>query len=134
MSCKPPISPLPDPDATDAIARAVDDAMRSVGWTLPQDEDAVAAAERDLADHLVDLPDSLTDATHTFDRAAAPDVTLRLPAAANPDIDAALARAAREGRSIPPHIEQRMREDRAAAESQADAQSPPEAADGEDVK
>ena len=98
-------------------------ALTSLGWIPPQSEADVARAEQELA--AAELPDALADAKAVFERPVAPSRANIpcLPSAADPYIDATLARAAREGGPIAPEIEERMRRDRGAAEREFDRET-----------
>jgi len=113
-----------DPDAA-GLARDVHAALVSLGWVVPECDADVAQAEAELAAAPVPLPDALNDPGAVLDGASdrARVVPMRLPLPGRTDIDATLARAAREGGEIPPEIEQAMRCDREAAER--DAQTEP---------
>ena len=112
-------SPAPRGPQLDAD---VHDALRSLGWIVPRCERDVLAAEGRLADAPADLPPGLADPKAVLAGASSlaggPGRTI--PLATDPDIDATLARAAREDRRIPPEIEEAMRRDRQAAERQSD--------------
>jgi len=111
----------PPPGPRRTLETDVHEAMRALGWVPPQCEDDVHAAEAELDLAAVRLPAALADPP--AGRAGRPGGServgppLRFPA--DPDIDATLARAAREGGQVPPEIEQIMRRDREAAERQA---------------
>ena len=102
----------------EALADKVHAAMRSLGWTVPLRAEDVLSAEADLAEHAPDLPEELRDAERVFERAGprAEAARLVLPFPADADIDATLARAAREGGRLTGEIEEAMRRDREAAE------------------
>ncbi|MHC4717690.1 MAG: VOC family protein [Planctomycetota bacterium] len=95
-------------------------ALIANGWLTPTREDDVDAAEAELRDDPVELPADLADPAAVFERAAseAQPALLRFPG--SPDIDATLARAAREGGTVTPEIEEIMRRDREAAEREMD--------------
>jgi len=103
----------------EALAADIHDALRSLGWVVPRTEDEVRLAERELADAPPpELPEALQDARGVFERRTAGEDARRrtLPFPGRRDVDATLARAAREGGNIPPEVEQAMRRDRQAAE------------------
>jgi hypothetical protein len=109
----------PDSPADDeALAAEIHQAIRSLGWAVPQCEADVLQAEAELAASPVGLPEELRDPKAVFDRAGkgakAPPVSLQFPG--DVAIDATLARAAREAGRITPEIEEAMRRDREAAE------------------
>jgi len=109
----------PDRQPTDSgdPLPVIHEAMRSLGWTVPQCEEDVLCAEAELAASPSPLPADLHDPNAAFqrrDESAGSEVLLPFPGDA--DIDATLARAAREAGHIPPEIEQAMRRDREAAE------------------
>jgi hypothetical protein len=105
------------PDDED-IAPDVHQAAKSLGWVVPQSEEDVLQAERELSKQPAALPEELQDPKEVFERGAAcgaaESKSLEFPP--DPDIDATLNRAAREGGRITPEIEERMRQDREAAE------------------
>jgi hypothetical protein len=112
----------PSDESQDAVNKdlldGINEAMTSLGWTVPQCEDDVRRAEERLDEAPAPLPASLEDPNVVFNRPddqtrAEPDVVL-FPS--DPLIEENLARAAREGGPIPPEIEERMRRDREAAE------------------
>lgn len=92
-------------------------ALGELGWTVPLCERDVGRAEDEQAEGAAALPEALRDPKAVFDRAAGPaggPKVIPFPGAA--EIDATLARAAREGGRLTPDIEQAMRHDREAAE------------------
>ena len=107
-------------DSPDASERDVRAALAAMGWVPPASEGDVAATEAQLREEPVELPARLADAAAVLEHPApgAEATALRLPDA--PDIDATLARAAREGGTVTPEIEEIMRRDRAAAEREMD--------------
>jgi hypothetical protein len=114
-----------------ALCRQVLAALDSLGWLPPRDESAVAASERELAGRAVPLPAELASpkaawawawARGKAARPAGGPATLKLPHA--PDVEAGLARAAREGGRLTPEIEEAMRRDRQAAEDEFDQHGP----------
>jgi len=111
-----------DPDGSDDLEREVDEAMTSLGWKVPQTEDEVLRAEAELAENPAPLPDELTDPEQVFDRAPGQVETGAEPLLfpTDQDIEADLARAARDGGPIPPEIEEVLRRDREAAEREFD--------------
>jgi hypothetical protein len=108
--------PPDEPDVGATVGRA----LKSMGWTLPQSEAAVAAAEQRLAAEPAVLPDVLGDPKAVFETPSRHAPEPALPPPRDSEIDATLARAAREGGTIPQEIEQRMRRDREAAEREFD--------------
>lgn len=96
----------------------VHQALKSIGWTIPECEDDVRRAEAELSGSATPLPKSLTDAGAVFDRRPGSSNITPKPLAASPvyEVEDNLARAARQGGTIPPEIEQRMRRDREDAE------------------
>lgn len=109
-----PTNPTP-PDDGDTIPPELASLLRLAGLGLPKTKAEVAAAEKWLAENPVTLPASLDDPETVFCRPAAN--VLRFPAKDQPTpATEHLARAARDGREIPPEVEQRMREDREKAE------------------
>ena len=105
----------PEEDA----APLVHDTLAEMGRLVPQTEDDAAAAEQRLRDSPIELPESLRDADAVLRRTeGSPPSPVPFPG--NADVEATLARAAREGGAIPPEIEQIMRRDREAAEAELD--------------
>jgi len=121
MNAKPR-GPKRRAEDNDDVSPDVQAALRSLGWTAPQCEEDVLAAESELATQRLPLPEKLQDPKAVFDGATehgeTPPSVLRFPG--DPDIDATLARAAREGGHITPEIEEVMRRDREAAEREMD--------------
>lgn len=108
----------------DSLERDVDAALVSLGWKVPQTEGEVGQAESQLTQlgGADDLPEALRDPQAVFDRPADhveihPEVIAFQP---EPETEQELARAARQGSSIPPEIEEAMRRDREAAEQDMD--------------
>ena len=104
----------------EALAPHVHAAMTALGWVPPTDETEVRQAERNLPAE-ADLPETLRDPRSVFERSGARAAGGRavIPCPGDVDIDATLARAAREGSRITPEIEQAMRRDREQAEGQS---------------
>lgn len=94
-------------------------ALLKKGLRLPFTADEVAAAERDLAEHGVTLPSSLAEPPdfHSPPRPIklVADKSLGRPA----DLEEDMARAAREGGEITEDVEEKMKQDRLAAEFKA---------------
>lgn len=95
------------------------EAMRLLGWIIPTTEDDVERAEAMLTTEKIDLPQQLKDPYQLLESldSDCPSFDPE-PVAADVDVEENLARAAREGGTILPEIEQRMRRDRQAAEQQ----------------
>lgn len=112
-----------EPDGRDHAApeRDLHDAMRALGWVVPECDADVARAEDALSADPVALPEALQDARAVFEGRSDPSraAPARLPLSGSRYIDATLARAAREGGTITPEVEQTMRRDREAAERDA---------------
>ena len=120
---------LPFAEDDEALLSETRHAMQSLGWLLPDGEQAVALAEAALAGRAVPLPPGLMRPPDPSGESLT-EVGLAVRPLRGPmadDIGANLARAAREGGAIGPEIEEQMRQDRLAAEREADdAQEPPE--------
>jgi len=123
MSTKPPTDKRDDAD-DDSLVRDVDAAVVSLGWKVPQTEDEVRRAELELTQLGADeaLPEALRDPQAVFGRPAdrveiRPQVIAFEPM---PETEQELARAARQGSTIPPEVEQAMGRDREAAEQDMD--------------
>lgn len=96
-----PTNLTPRDDAGDAVPPELIALLRLAGLGLPKTKAEVAAAERWLAENPVKLPASLTDPEAVFRRPAAN--VLRFPDKAQPTpATEHLARAARDGKEIPP--------------------------------
>jgi hypothetical protein len=100
-----------------------------LGWLPPRDEAAVAAAEQEQTGRVVSLPPEFSSPQAAWmrartgaDRPRAAPAALRFPPSA--DVEAGLARAAREGGRLSPEIEEAMRRDRDAAEDEFDHHGP----------
>ena len=107
-------------DTPAASEQDVHAALVAMGWVPPTAEQDIAAVEVQLRESPVKPPAELADPAAVLDRPirqAAPTV-LHFPDA--PDIDATLARAAREGGAVTPEVEEVMRRDRTAAEREMD--------------
>ncbi|HUS91207.1 MAG TPA: hypothetical protein VM695_05120 [Phycisphaerae bacterium] len=103
------------------IAAELFEALGSAGWIVPLCERDVAAAEARLGDAPGELPGPLADPSAVLSGArSGGDAAGVIVFPPDADIDATLARAAREGGAIAPEIEQAMRRDRDAAEREAD--------------
>jgi hypothetical protein len=100
-----------------SLERQVFEAMRSLGRIIPTSEEDVERAEALLAKECVGLPEELKDPYQTLESmdSDCPSFEAKCQPA-NEQVEANLARAAREGGAILPEIEQRMRRDRRDAE------------------
>jgi hypothetical protein len=94
------------------------EAFLARGWIIPQTEADVSKAEAQMADEeCEELPSELRDPYAVLRRASESQtkvVSLHPVEEATP-----MARAAREGKDIPPEVEEQMRQDREAAEQKA---------------
>jgi hypothetical protein len=97
--------------------------MRRCGQLIPQTPEEVAMAEAWIAKHDIAVPETLRSAKGcslpTHQTAAR---LLKFPKAssvASNDVTQCLARAAREGKSIPPEVEEQMKRDREQKEREA---------------
>ena len=115
-----------------ALEARVHEALRADGLMVPRTEDEVRRAEAELARDPVELPEALKEPPEIGAPAdaggghALEPTRLRGPARIYDD----MARAAREGRSIPAEIEEVLRRDREAAERETDGAN----ADDEDPR
>jgi hypothetical protein len=93
-----------------------------MGWVVPQDEAAVQAVEGKLAAEAITLPEAMRDADSVFrgPPQAAGVEPRPIAFSGDVDIEAGLARAAREGGTITPEVAELMRRDRQAAERELD--------------
>ena len=100
------------------LLNGVCEGVRSLGWMLPETESEFRETDDSCDEE--PLPAALRDAPPVPRQARRQTAGRSTPvqeSLSNPEIDQALARAAREGRSgLPPEIEERMRSDRARAE------------------
>jgi hypothetical protein len=121
-----PGSKKPDERAPneEELERLAYDTMQSLGWLIPQTPADVARAEEALAEEPVELPESLRDPYAVLD--APPKERTGSPCPlAEGDAAELLARVAREGGTIPPEVEERMRRDREQAERKHDDDGQP---------
>ena len=97
------------------------EAFLARGWIIPQTEADVSRAEAEMAaGECKELPFRLRDPYAVLRRASEGRAkVLSLQPAEDDETPEHMARAAREGKDIPPEIEERMRQDRAAAERKA---------------
>ena len=93
-------------------------ALKGLGWLVPEREAEVAEAETEAGAEAAILPPALQDADAVFAGGAQNVAPPALPLEA--EADEHLARAARDGGTIPPEIETQMRRDRQAAEEEMD--------------
>jgi hypothetical protein len=105
----------------EGLEQQVYEAFLARGWIIPQTEGDVSRTEAEIVmeDHR-DLPFEMRDPYTVLRRAldARPKVLALTPVVSEtPEL---LARAAREGKDIPPDIEERMRHDREMAERKAE--------------
>ena len=99
----------------ESIYDAISDAIRQAGWSIPTDEASVAAAEERLESDTPELPANLRDPKlppAAGNMPVANVISLWDPAV----LAGPMARAAREGGSVPPEIEKIMERDRKIAE------------------
>ena len=118
MTVKRKVEDIGD-DADRALECDVHEALKAMGWLMPESEAEVQPAEAEVPERAAPLPAALLDPDKVFtgrSGAAAPLQALPLDTVA----DEHLARAARAGGPIPPEIEERMRRDRQAAEDELD--------------
>ena len=109
-------SDVTDPEIGQKLYRAVS----SLGWRLPESDEEIAEAEQWVEEHPLDLPDEITDPEQALGSSRR---FMKRPLRTLPNEDVVadnLARAAREGKEIPPEIEARMKKDREDAERKED--------------
>jgi len=103
------------------LERQVYEAFLARGWIIPQTEGDVSRTEAEMAtEDNQELPLAMRDPYTLLRRAfdTRPKVLALTPVLQEtPEL---LARAAREGKDIPPDIEERMRHDREMAERKAE--------------
>ncbi len=122
--------PAPTDKGSEVIEANVHQAIRSLGWAVPECEQDVRRAEAELSASATPLPESLGDAAAVFEGKTDGGVANVSLAEFGTDaqVEENLARAARQGGKIPPEIEQRMRRDREDAERKLSQDE-----DGEDI-
>jgi hypothetical protein len=101
-----------------ALAQAMIDAVRSLGWLAPETEEEVAAIEANNSQVLKPLPPGLRDPYTVLDRQTlSQTIGAEAESAQNAEVVEELARAAREGRGkISDEVEELMKQDRETAE------------------
>jgi len=102
---------LTDADICDAISQAI----RQSGWSIPTDAASGAAAEERLTEHMPELPNRLKQPKHPS-TSADPFIGTITPLWDSSPFAEPMARAARDGGSVPPGIEDIMKRDRKGAE------------------
>ena len=102
----------------DELETQVYEAFLARGWIIPQTEADVSRAESQMArKNCEELPAALRDPYAVLRRASEIKAkVLSLQPAEDDETPELLARAARAGKVIPKDIEERMRQDREAAE------------------
>ena len=112
-------------DEDERLAGEIDEAMAALGWRVPATEEEVARAEAAAAP--VAMPAGMADPEAAFTRARqeSPPRVVAFPGDA--DVDAAMARAAREGGRLTPEVRETMRRDRQAAQKKMDDDHGPDA-------
>ena len=105
----------PSEDRDDEIERRLYEHMRKQGQLIPGTPEEVEAAEKWLAKQSIQLPETLRK--HKSE-SCAPHRVLTFPTATN-QATQGLARAAREGKAVPPEIEEQMKKDREQKEREA---------------
>lgn len=99
------------------------DAIRALGWAIPENEEEVKRAEAELAQEPVDVPDALRNADAVWNRVGHQEAGRQPSAfACNRVVLENLARAAREGGALTPEVEAQMRRDREQAEKSHDGE------------
>jgi len=104
----------------DAIGDAIHQALRQADWRIPTDEASVADAEARLAEDRPALPASLQNPEFPSDadNSSAGKV---VPLWDSAIISAPMARAARQGGTVSPEIEEVMKRDRRIAEQEMES-------------
>lgn len=104
-------------DSFDDLEKDLFVALRRFGWTIPQTEEEVEKAEKEIERNLVTLPGSLRDPSTLLDKLHnLPQPSVHESSVPDDATVEHLARAAREAGEITPEVEERMRQDRKAAE------------------
>ncbi len=118
--------PAPSEIGPDALAGDVHEAIRSLGWVVPEYEDDVLRAEAELSAGAISLPGSLGNADAVFEgKASRGAVNVNLAGlGTDTQVEEDLARAARKGGKITQEVEDRMRRDRQAAEDTLEQEEP----------
>jgi len=127
-----------EPDA-EKVAPDIREAARRLGWVVPTGEQEVREAEREAEANPVELPATLQNAKEVFQRADRPAQgrIAALGGRGDPQVEATLARAAREPGHLTPEIREAMRRDRKAAEEKQEegrASAPDKDRHGQDVR
>jgi len=99
-------------DENPAICEAIHAAMEHV----PVTADQAKQAGKSLADHALPLPAELKEPKAIFNRPARTATVIPFPSV--PEVDATLARAAREAGHLKQEVHEQMRRDRHAAEEE----------------
>ena len=104
--------------ADKAIWDAAHEAIRQAGWTIPTDEEAVAAAEARMTGDMPKLPAALRNPQ--LPSAAGNDTSAGkvVPLWDSAVLAAPMARAARQGGSVSAEVEEAMKRDREIAEQE----------------
>lgn len=106
----------------EAICDAAHQAIRQAGWRIPTDEESVATAEARLANDMPELPPSLMNPEFPSDAGNASAGKV-VPLWDSAIISEPMARAARQGGSVSPEIEEVMKRDRKIAEQKMQERS-----------
>ena len=104
----------------DELELQVYEAFLARGWLIPQTEADVSRAEAQMAGKCEELPAALRDPYALWRRSLETKAKVEpLQPTQDDETPELLARAARAGRDIPTDIEERMRQDREAAEKKS---------------
>lgn len=104
--------------------RLIQEAIRKLGWNIPESAEDVERLEAELADRSIDLPPHLSDPTALLDRERSTIPFSRPGSTESPtDTEENLAQAARFGGEIPDDVKTKMEQDRDAAEREWDEQT-----------
>lgn len=96
------------------------DYLRRTGKLIPQTVEDVAAAEAWIATQNIQLPENLkVQSGCSLSRKPKAAAVLKFPVGST-GVPEGLARAAREGKTIDPEVEEQMRKDREQKEREAD--------------
>ncbi len=107
-------------DAEIRAERALYEYLKRTGKIIPQDPEEIAAVLKRLRSKPIELPERLRAAL-TAERACQNrGKILKMPRGETKEVIANLARAARDGGTLSPEVEDQMRRDRAIAEREAD--------------
>ena len=101
------------------LERLLRETCRATGMLFATTEKDVVREEQRQAGESIELPEEIRDPEHVWNSARVPRVRPRYAPLVNQEINENLARAAREGTSIPKEIEELMHRDREMVEKES---------------